>query len=102
MAERYRWTKADIALIAATLKTVAELQTAATRRAWIAGWWISFDGSTATNGPVLVELLRASAGITGTTLAANPVDAAGGAEGRKVQQNATSRGPTPTGLRNRR
>ena len=95
MAERYRWSKPDIALVAATAKTVVELQTAATRRAWVCGWWISFDGSTATNGPVLVELLRASAGITGTTLAANPVDVAGVAAVSTIKHTATVEG-TPT------
>lgn len=98
MAERYRWTKADIALVAATAKTVVELQTAASRRAWVCGWWISFDGATATNTPVLVELLRASAGITGTTLAANPVDVAGVAAVSTVKHSASVEGTGTTVL----
>jgi hypothetical protein len=100
MAERYRWSKPDIALVAATAKTVWEAQTAATRRFWLCGWWISFDGATATNGPVLIELLRASAGITGTTLAANPVDVAGVAAVTVIKHTATVEGTGTTILDN--
>jgi hypothetical protein len=52
------------------LKTLMELQTAATSRAIIASWWVEFNGTTAANAPILVELVRASAGITGTTVTA--------------------------------
>jgi|SRR5436190_16940921 len=96
MAERYRWTKDGIALVAATAKTVVELQTAASRRAWVAGWWISFDGATATNTPVLVELLRATAGITGTTLAAANVDPNGVAAVATVKHSASVEGTPGT------
>jgi len=98
MAERYRWSKDAIALGAGVAKTVVEVQTAATRRAWICGWWISFDGVSSANTPVFVELLRASAGITGTTLAANPVDVAGVAAVAVVKHTATAEGTGTTVL----
>lgn len=98
MAERYRWTKDAIALGAGVAKTVVEISTAATRRAWICGWWASFDGTSSANTPVLIELLRASAGITGTTLAANPVDVAGVAAVSTVKHTATVEGTGTTVL----
>lgn len=92
MAERYRSTKDAIALTATVAKTVIEISTPATRRAWICGWWISFDGATATNTPVLVELARATAAITGTSITPNPVDSAGVAALSTVRHTATVEG----------
>lgn len=53
-----------------SLKTLMELQTASTGRATVVSWWVEFNGTTAANAPILVELVRASAGITGTTVTA--------------------------------
>jgi hypothetical protein len=92
MAERYRATKSGIALVATVAKTVLELSTPATRRAWICGWWISFDGATATNVPVLVELARATVAITGTSFTPNPVDSAGVAALSTVRHTASAEG----------
>lgn len=49
------------------LKTLLEIATPASARATIFKWWVEFDGVTA-NTSALVELVRASATITGTAL----------------------------------
>lgn len=70
MAEQYVATVDAIALAAATAKTAMELITGASTRGIITSWWVEFDGVTAANVPVKVELTRASAGITGTSITA--------------------------------
>lgn len=70
MAEQYVTTVDAVALAAATAKSVLELITGASTRAIITSWWVEFDGVTASNVPVKVEVCRASAGITGTTITA--------------------------------
>jgi hypothetical protein len=49
-----------------SLKTMIELATGSTARATLVSWWIEFDGISAAAVPVKVELLRATAAITGT------------------------------------
>jgi hypothetical protein len=72
-------TVSNVALVAATAKTLAELGTSATDRAKIKQWWIEFDGTSSTAVPVKVEAQRASAGVTtATTLAGEKLDAADG------------------------
>lgn len=57
-----------VALVAATAKTILELQpTATVRGGALIEWWVEFDGVTASAVPVKVELVRASAAATGTT-----------------------------------
>lgn len=92
MAERYRASINDIALSAGVAKTLIEISTPASRRGWICGWWVSFDGATATNTPVLVQMARATAAITGTSLTPDPVDSSGVAALSTVRYNATVEG----------
>jgi hypothetical protein len=56
-----------IALVAATAKTIFELATPATTGMVPVAWWIEFDGTTATNTPVKVEVGRFSAAVTTAT-----------------------------------
>lgn len=57
----------NIALAAAgTAKTLLELATASTARAKLISWWVEFQGVSASAKPVKVELMRATATITGT------------------------------------
>lgn len=59
---------ADVALVAATAKTVIQLATAATRRLWLKEAQISFKSITATDVPVLVQLRRQSTAGTATAI----------------------------------
>jgi hypothetical protein len=56
-----------IPLVAATAKTLLEIATPATTGALIIGWWVEFDGVTASNAPVKVEVGRFSAVATTMT-----------------------------------
>ena len=94
MAEVYVSTVAAITTGTA-LKTLMELQTASTSRATIASWWVEFNGTTAANAPVLVELVRASAGITGTTVTAVKYKDFAPAAATVVKHTASAEG-TPT------
>jgi hypothetical protein len=79
-----------IALAAATAKTIAELGTAATDRAKIVEWSVTFDGVSSTAVPVKVEIGRFSAGVTtATTLAGFKFDTADGAPA-VVSKHSTS------------
>lgn len=68
MADAYSLSVDGIALGAGVAKTIIELATPASRSARLAQWWVEFDGTSAANTPVKVELMRGSATITGTTL----------------------------------
>lgn len=70
MASLYVATVDAIALAAATAKTVLELATPSTVRATLVQWWVEFDGTTSTNSPVKVDIMRGSATITGTAYTA--------------------------------
>ena len=91
----YDWAKDAIALAAATAKTVVEVQTASTDRVKVKEIFVGFDGVNAAAVPVLVELLRGGAGITGTTLAATARDPADGAHSCTIKHTATAEG-SPT------
>lgn len=56
-----------IALTAATAKTVFELATPSTTGIVPIRWWVEFDGVTAANTPVKVEMGRFSAAVTTAT-----------------------------------
>lgn len=56
-----------IALAAATAKTVLEIATPSTGTCLLMEWWVEFDGVTAGNTPVKVELGRFSAAVTTAT-----------------------------------
>jgi hypothetical protein len=53
-----------IALVAATAKTIFELATPATTGIVPLHWWVEFDGVTAANPPVKVEIGRFTAAVT--------------------------------------
>lgn len=57
---------AEIALVAATAKTVLQITAAANRKVKVASWGISFDGIVVTEEPVLVELIRSTTAGTGS------------------------------------
>lgn len=66
-------TSADqIALVAATAKSVIEIRTAATTGIVPVFWWVEFDGVTASNTPVKVEVGRFSLSTGATTTSATP------------------------------
>jgi hypothetical protein len=66
VAKLYTVTTGSVALTATTAKTVAELTTtSATTLVWV-GFEITFDGATATNVPVKVELVSYTGASTGT------------------------------------
>lgn len=56
-----------VPLVAATAKSVVEIKTPSTTGLVILGWWLEFDGVTAGNTPVKVEVGRFSAAITTLT-----------------------------------
>jgi hypothetical protein len=78
------------------LKTLLEIATPATARATLFKWWVEFDGVTA-NTPALVELVRASAAITGTALTPVKYDDFAPASLMTVRHTATAEG-TPTDI----
>lgn len=57
------------ALVAATAKTIFELATPTTTGIVPLCWWVEFDGVTASNVPVKVEIGRFSAAVTTATTA---------------------------------
>lgn len=59
---------AEIALTAATAKTVLQLVAAANHRVKILGWGVFFDGTSTTAEPVQVRLLRQTTAGTMTAL----------------------------------
>jgi hypothetical protein len=91
---QYTGKTAAIALAAATAKTLLELTAGAADQVKIKEWWVEFDGVTATAVPVLVEVLRFSATMTGTATPPDPVvkDMANGAAHSTLKHNATSEG----------
>lgn len=75
MRPTFHVSAGGIALAAGTAKSVLELGTPANIRARILEWWVEFDGVTAANTPVLVEIGRFGAAVTtATTLAGVALD----------------------------
>ncbi len=62
----------EVALVAATPKTVIQLIAASNHRVRVLGWGVFFDGVSATAEPVQVRLLRQS--TAGTMSALTPVE----------------------------
>lgn len=56
---------AEIALVAATVKTVLQLTAPTNQRGLIQGWGVYFDGTSTTAEPVQVEVLRQTTAGTG-------------------------------------
>lgn len=73
-AHAYSITINDVALAAATAKTILELASPSTRKAKIRRWWVNFDGVTASAVPGRVQLIKKTATITGTALTPRPKD----------------------------
>lgn len=69
---------AEVALVANTAKTVVQLVTPANHRARILGWGVFFDGTSVSNAPVQVRLLRQT--TAGTASALTPVQVQPAAE----------------------
>jgi len=88
------WVSIDaIALTAATAKSVLELGTPTTDRAKIVEWWAEFDGVTAANTPVKVEVGRFSTGVTtATTVTAEKADPADGAAATVAKHTTSTEG----------
>lgn len=63
----------EIALVAATAKTVAQLKSLANQRLKLIKWGVSFDGVSPSAEPVQVRLLRQTTVIGGTPTAVTPV-----------------------------
>lgn len=69
---------AEVALTAATAKTILQLVAPANQRLKIKGWGVFFDGTSATDEPVQVRLLRQTTAGTMTSL--TPVKTCAGSE----------------------
>lgn len=78
-----------------SLKSLLEIATPAGVRASIKSWWVEFNGTTATNAPILVELVRGSATITGTALTPVKYDDFAPTANVTAKHTATGEG-TPT------
>jgi hypothetical protein len=63
----YTATKDGIAT-GTSLKTLLEINTSSAVRATILSWWVEFSGTSGTASPILVQVARATGGITGTSL----------------------------------
>jgi hypothetical protein len=66
-------TQTNVSLTASTPKTIAAVSTPATRRAKLVGVSVSFDSVTATDGSVLVEIVRSDGTAAGTATSRTPV-----------------------------
>ncbi len=65
MSVRFTVNTAEIAMVAATLKTVLQVSPAADQKITIASWGVSFDGIIVTEEPALVQLVRSTSAGTG-------------------------------------
>ena len=72
----YTLRSGDVALVAATAKTVLSLITGATRRAKLKELTLAFSSVTSTDVPVLIELVQFDTDGTGTTVTPAAVDRA--------------------------
>lgn len=58
----------EVALAANTKKTVIEVAASATKGLRVAEWWLEGDGENGAAAPMVVEVLRKTASISGTAL----------------------------------
>lgn len=91
-------TGAAVALVAATAKTVLTIVGATDFGVDLKKFEISFDGVTAANTPVLVELCQHSAATAGTSTAATAVAVAGRANANTGFVSAYNFSAEPTAL----
>ena len=61
-------TNAEVALVAATAKTIVQIVAAANHRVKVKGWGVFFDGVSVTAEPVVVTLSRQSTAGTSSVL----------------------------------
>lgn len=59
---------AEIALSATTALTLLEITAPSSKTLAVSEWWIEFDGTNGAAQPVVVEILRKTATITGSTV----------------------------------
>jgi hypothetical protein len=81
---------ADVSLVGATAKTVIQLVTGATRKIWVKEVAIGFKSVTATDVPVLVQLVRQSTAGTMSAVTPNPDVEGHPAAISTAQENATA------------
>jgi hypothetical protein len=74
------FTTAEVALAAATAKTVLRVKAATNQRARLKRWGVFFDGTSVTAEPVQVRLLRQTTDGTGTANTGRVVSPGGAAE----------------------
>jgi hypothetical protein len=90
-------TEAEVALVAATAKTILQVVAPTNQRVAIKGFSVSFDGTSATAEPVQVDLVKQT--TAGTMTAATPVAEQVGLGSETIQttalKNATAE-PTTT------
>lgn len=70
-------TTADVALSAATAKTILSVIAAASKPLRVVEFGVSFDGTSATAEPVTVELCKSTQATTGTSTSQSPVQIRG-------------------------
>ena len=73
-------TTPEIALVAATAKTVAQVKSQANQRLKLIKWGVFFDGTSPSAEPVQIRLLRQTTVIGGTPTAVSPVKINAGSE----------------------
>jgi hypothetical protein len=79
---------AEVALAGATAKTVIQIVAPANQRLRVKSWGVSFDGTSETNAPVEVVLMRQS--TAGTMSALTPVNKGVGTETLQVTAQHTA------------
>jgi hypothetical protein len=65
---------AEVALVAATAKTVLQILAATNQAVKVLGWGVYFDGTSSTGEPVVVELIRQTTAGTMSALTAEKID----------------------------
>ena len=90
---KYEVSVDAVALAAATAKSIFELATSANNQAKIRSWWVEFDGVTASNTPVKVEVGRFSAAVTtATAVTPSKLDGAGVASLSTAKHSTSTEG----------
>ena len=89
-------TTPEIALSAATAKTVAQLKSLANQRLKLLKWGLFFDGTSPSAEPVQVRLLRQTTVIGGTPTAVTPVRINTGSETIQSSFAYSAGGTEPT------
>jgi len=89
---------AEIALTAATVRTVVQVLAPTNHRIAVIGWGVSFDGVAVTNEPVQVELVRQTAAGTMTALTLTQSKPVAETILSSASHSATSTEPTTTDI----